>query len=116
MASGDDVHKDLYDKINANTAAVASLAATVAVLTAQNERFIKLLENDNQRLTKVFKWVAVFMFLLIIFLVTVIAYGAIGDKGLHSVRQNQPNIPGLSMSAIMPWHNNLDEWLHRQSS
>lgn len=48
------------------------------------------------------------LIVLLFFAVGVIAFGAIGKDGMHSVRQTMP----LKTAAI-PMHNDFDKWRYR---
>lgn len=103
----DAIHRDLYDKVNANTAAMSELRAELRVTNIQNAQLIDLLREQNRQQTKTFKWVAAGLFILILFLSCALAYGAIGERGLHAVRENIPTIPVNPVTDIIPWHDDL---------
>jgi len=93
--------QDLYDKVNANTVAVAALTAEVKTLTCQNAALMSLNQQRTEASERLFKWLGASMFLLIMFLSGIIGYGAIGKQGMYTVRETTP---------ITTWHNDLDDW------
>lgn len=86
MATNDEIHRDLYDKVNANTNAVTALAAQV---TANNERFGELLELVERDMKNRHREILA-LILFALFLVGIIGYGAVGKDGLYTVRQTVP--------------------------
>ena len=50
---------------------------------------------------------------LLLFSLLVIAYGAIGKEGLHSVRQTLPTVP-VDTRAALPAHNDFDKYASNQ--
>ncbi len=97
MATHDEIHKDLYDKINACTAEMKELTGAVRILTQQNERQQKII-----------KWA----FGIVILCLLIIGYGAIGKEGMVSVRSTLPSPLGHDdkTTYAIPASNDLDKW------
>ena len=72
-----------------------------------NEKLITLLERRDTTMGRVL-WA---LLVLLLFAIGVIAFGAIGKEGMHSVRQTLPSIP--QQSAAIPAHNDFDKWRRR---
>lgn len=104
MAQHDEIEKDQYDKIHELTKKVESLTGAVDVANQINIELSKLLKRALS-----------YEFYVIIILIAALVYGAIGEKGLYSVRQFVPmpmqSIPtddgttdGAVSSVIFPWY------------
>lgn len=108
MATHDEVHKDLYDKINACTAEMKELTGAVRILTQQNEKFFDIIEKQNERQQKIIKWA----FGIVILCLLIIGYGAIGKEGMASVRRSLPSLPGHEdkTTYAIPVSNDIDKW------
>lgn len=76
MSINDDIHRQLFDKVNALTESLAKVRGEVA---AQNE--------INGDLVKLLKRALSYEFWTIIVLIAALVYGAIGKDGLFAVRQ-----------------------------
>ena len=97
MPTHEEVHADLYEKLNANTAEVKELTGAVRVLTRQNERFFEMMERkDAQYIAELDKKdksqgrIVIALFVLLAFTLAAVVYGAIGRDGLHAVRETVP--------------------------
>lgn len=97
MPTHDDIHADLYEKLNANTAEVKELTGAVRVLTRQNERFFEMIEKkDTQYIAELDKKdkaqgrIVIALFVMLAFMLAALVYGAIGRDGLHAVRETVP--------------------------
>lgn len=99
MATQDEIHRDLYEKVNLNTIAVGSLTSEVranndhfekilATTTQHFESMISMMERDMKRRHREVLGLVMFAF----FCVGIIGYGAIGKDGLYTVRQTVPAI------------------------
>ena len=122
MATREDVEKDQYDKIHALTAEVKENNGRVEQLTASvdvaNQLIIKQMEQSAEEhkaavaelrsmhdsYAKMTKWFIGALVVIILFLIGVIAYGAIGEKGMYAVRDAMPKVAGV------PWHNDLEKY------
>ncbi|MCQ2299926.1 MAG: hypothetical protein MJZ81_07380 [Bacteroidales bacterium] len=112
MATHDENFKEIYDRINSLEQGQAEtngyLRAVVengkmqyeqtkdviATFTAGTDKYIKL----------VWKMVLILTFGFFVAIFAVI-YGAIGDKGLKSVRESIPSIPTAGfLNPAIPWH------------
>ena len=112
MPTHDDVHKDLYDKINTCTSEMKELTGAVRILTQQNEKFFSLIEKQNEREQKIVKWA----FGIIVICLLIIGYGAIGKDGMFTVRKAIPTFPSEDTHSTyaIPPHNDLDKWKNQQ--
>lgn len=98
MATQDEIHRDLYDKLNANTYEVKELSGVVKVLTAQNERFFDMLEKKDEMFMRALRalfWIAVL-------LIAALIYGAIGDKGFNAIADRIPAVPANTTISVSP--------------
>ena len=81
MAQHDDIEKDQYAKIEVLTKTVSELTGAVSVLN-----------KTNTDLTSTLKRALFYQFIVIVFLILVIAYGAIGERGMYAVRETMPSV------------------------
>lgn len=114
----DMIHRDLYDKINSNTNAVAALTAEVNVLTKQNERFFQLIEKKDENFMKCLNWFGWLVAAIVLALLAALIYGAIGADGLKAVRETLPAEPkngrrATTTSEPMPWTDDVAAWFRR---
>lgn len=79
MAQHDEIEKDQYAKIEVLTKSVSELTGVVSVLNKTNTDLVATLRRTN-----------FYQFLTIVFLIAVIAYGAIGERGMYAVRETIP--------------------------
>ena len=93
MAQHDDVEKDQYAKIEVLTKTVSELTGAVSVLN-----------KTNTDLTSTLKRALFYQFIVIVFLILVIAYGAIGERGMYAVRETMPSViqQGTPRSPAVP--------------
>lgn len=79
MATNEDIHKDIYARMNDTDRKLSESIGKWDVIISQNERLINLLGRA-----------IFFMFVLAMVELAAIIYGAIGKEGLHAVRQAVP--------------------------
>ena len=93
MAQHDDIEKDQYAKIEVLTKSVSELTGAVSVLN-----------KTNTDLTTTLKRALFYQFIVIVFLILVIAYGAIGERGMYAVRETMPSViqQGTPRSPAVP--------------
>ena len=93
MAQHDDIEKDQNAKIEALTKSVSELTGAVSVLN-----------KTNTDLTTTLKRALFYQFIVIVFLILVIAYGAIGERGMYAVRETMPSViqQGTPRSPAVP--------------
>lgn len=93
MAQHDEIEKDQYLKIENLTKTVSELTGAVSVLNKTNTDLVATLKRS-----------LFYEFLTIIFLIAVIAYGAIGERGLYAVRDTVPSMvrPNAPRSPAVP--------------
>ena len=81
MEHNDDIEKDQYAKIEVLTKSVSELTGAVSVLNKTNSDLVTTLKRS-----------IFYQFLVIVFLILVIAYGAIGERGMYAVRETMPTV------------------------
>ena len=93
MAQHDEIEKDQYAKIEVLTKTVSELTGAVSVLN-----------KTNTDLTATLKRALFYQFIVIVFLILVIAYGAIGERGMYAVRETMPSViqQGTPRSPAVP--------------
>ncbi len=77
--SHDDVHAEIFGRINSLESKIDDTNGYLRGVVESNEKLIKLFTKALYILAGI-----------VLFLLCVVAYGAIGDKGLRSVRENAP--------------------------
>lgn len=89
MSTNEDVHRELFERLNKNEDQISNLLGKVGILVEQNDKFLKLI---GKAISALF-WVCVM-------LIGAIIYGAIGKDGFYAVRSlpttvafDQPAIP-----------------------
>ena len=100
----DAIHAETFRRINTLESKMDETNGYLRGVVESNEKLITLLEKRDTTLNRVV-WALI---VLLFFELGVIAFGAIGEEGLHAVRQNLPNLP-TSHTAI-PAHNDFDKW------
>ena len=93
MAQHNEIEKDQYLKIENLTKTVSELTGAVAVLNKTNSDLVATLKRS-----------IFYQFLVIVFLILVIAYGAIGERGMYAVRETMPSViqQGTPRSPAVP--------------
>lgn len=86
----DQIHVDLYNKVNACTTAVTALTTELktlkAAMSAETTRYVDLLHRQQDKQFRIIGC----LFLAILFCIGIIGYGAIGQKGMYTVRNTMP--------------------------
>ena len=100
--SHDDIHADLYKRVNTLESKIDETNGYLRGVVESNEKLITLLEKRDTTLNRVI-WA---LLVILLFSLGVIAFGAIGKEGMHSVRQSLPTLPATA-EAIPP-HNDFD--------
>ena len=77
----DKIEQDQYAKIEVLTKSVSELTGAVSVLNKTNSDLVTTLKRS-----------IFYQFLVIVFLILVIAYGAIGERGMYAVRETIPSV------------------------
>jgi len=108
MATHDDIHADLYKRVNSMESKIDEMNGYLRGVLEFNEKLI--VQNDklirqNTRNTYLF-------FLLGLVGWLVVAYGAVGRDGLKSVRQTLPSVP--IQADALPAHNDFDKYATNQ--
>ena len=97
----------LESKVDETNGYLKGVVESNEKLFAQNDKLIALLERRDTTQNRVL-WA---LLVLLLFAIGVIAFGAIGKEGMHSVRQTLPSLP--QQSAAIPAHNDFDKWRYR---
>ena len=97
----------LESKVDETNGYLRGVVESNEKLFAQNDKLITLLERRDTTQNRVL-WA---LLVLLLFAIGVIAFGAIGKEGMHSVRQTLPNLP--PQSAAIPAHNDFDKWRYK---
>lgn len=101
--SHDDIHADLYGRVNQLESKIDETNGYLRGVVESNEKLIALLEKRDTTLNRVI-WA---LLVILLFALGVIAFGAIGKEGMHSVRQSVP-----TLAAVPPDHD-FDKWMRR---
>ena len=101
------INNQLFGRLNSLESKVDETNGYLKGVVESNEKLITLLERRDTTMGRVL-WA---LLVLLLFAIGVIAFGAIGKEGMHSVRQALPNLP--SQSAAIPAHNDFDKWRYR---
>lgn len=121
MAQHDEIEKDQYAKIEVLTKSVSELTGAVSVLNKTNSDLVTTLKRS-----------IFYQFIVIVFLILVIAYGAIGERGMYAVRETMPTVvcptaprtpsvpipdgSGANEAAIAPApYNDLEKYINPQT-
>ena len=104
--SHDDIHADLYGRVNALESKIDETNGYLRGVVESNEKLIELLKKRDATQSRI-TWALV---ALLFFAVGVIAFGAIGKEGLHSVRDTLPKMPTTAWA--IPAHNDFDKWMN----
>ena len=110
----DEIHAEMFGRINTLESKVDNtngylrgVVESNEKIIKQNDRLIGLIEKRDAAQGRVI-WA---LLLLILFALGVIAFGAIGKEGMHSVRQTLPTMP--QTADAIPAHNDFDKWRGR---
>lgn len=88
MPTNGEVHREIFEKVNANTISVTALVAEMKIRNDYEDKLIMLLEKAQNKL---FRSVIV-LGIIVLFCVGIIGYGAIGKDGMYTVRNTSPSI------------------------
>ena len=97
MATNDEVHRELFAKVGTLANSVSELSGAVTVLNKTNTDLVGLLKKSLS-----------YEFYVILILIAVLIYGAIGEKGFITIRNSVPkpfpyNTDDQQSSFIAPW-------------
>ena len=98
----------LESKVDETNGYLRGVVESNEKLFEQNDKLIALLERRDTTQNRVL-WA---LLVLLLFAIGVIAFGAIGKEGTHSVRQTLPQMPKSAWLFPMT-HNDFDKWRHR---
>ena len=101
------INQQLSSRLNTLESKVDETNGYLRGVVESNEKLITLLERRDTTMGRVL-WA---LLVLLLFAIGVIAFGAIGKEGMHSVRQTLPNLP--PQSAAIPAHNDFDKWRYK---
>ena len=101
------INNHLFGRLNTLESKVDETNGYLRGVVESNEKLITLLEKRDATLNRVI-WA---LLVILLFALGVIAFGAIGKDGMHSVRQTLPALP--QQSVAIPAHNDFDKWRGR---
>lgn len=107
MATQAQINQQLSSRLNTLESKVDETNGYLRGVVESNEKLISLLERRDTTMRRVL-WA---LLILLLFTIGVIAFGAIGKEGMHSVRQTLPAMP--QQSVAIPAHNDFDKWRYR---
>lgn len=82
----DEIHQNLYERINDTDTKLSELIGQTSMLVSQNDKLMKFLEKDGQR----FQRIIYTLFAVVMVLVGAVVFGAIGKEGFYAVRTLSP--------------------------
>ena len=82
MGRDDDIHDDLYHRLNETDGKLSELIGQTSVLVAQNDKLMKLLEKDGARFQKIIYT----LFGILLLLIGTVVFGALGPEGFNAVK------------------------------
>jgi hypothetical protein len=94
----------VYDRINSVESKVDETNGYLRGVVESNVNLIDLLKRRDTTTNRI---ITALVFLLL-FAIGVIAYGAIGERGLKTVRDTLPTMP--TQTYALPAHNDFDKW------
>lgn len=95
----------VYDRINSVESKVDETNGYLRGVVESNVNLIDLLKRRDTTTGRI---ITALVFLLL-FAMGVIAYGAIGERGMKTVRDTLPSVPTQQTNAL-PAHNDFDKW------
>lgn len=99
-----EVNQELFRRVNALEQVYSETTGYLKGIVESNEKLIKLFSR------------ALYILAAIAFLsLFALIYGAIGERGLKSVRESVPSIP-MRQTAALPAHNDFDKWKRKMSA
>ena len=101
------INNQLFNRLNSLESKVDETNGYLKGVVESNEKLITLLERRDTTMGRVL-WA---LLVLLLFAVGVIAFGAIGKEGMHSVRQVLPKVPTTTWA--IPAHNDFDKWRYK---
>ena len=109
MSGQSDINEAIFDRIEKIEGNVESMSATLAEMRGMVSTSMKATDKMISLLGKTV-WALV---ILLFFFAGAVIYGAIGEKGLKSVRDALPSTPSLPLKPDYPLPNppdGLDKW------
>lgn len=107
VQSQQQINNQLFKRVNDLEADQSETKGYLKAIVEQNEKLIALLQKRDASTGRII-WA---LFGVISILLFALIYGAIGEQGLHSVRQSMPMVP--QQTAAIPAHNDFDKWRYR---
>ena len=107
------VHAEIFNRINKLESKIDDTNGYLRGVVESNERVVAVNEqllvliDKRDRAQARIMWA---LMMLLFFALGVIAFGAIGKDGMHSVRQTLP----IDTAAILPHPDGLDKWRARK--
>lgn len=101
------INNQLFGRLNSLESKVDETNGYLRGVVESNEKLITLLERRDTTMGRVL-WA---LLVLLLFAIGVIAFGAIGKEGMHSVRDTLPKMPTTAW--VIPTHNDFDKWRYK---
>ena len=99
-----EVNQELFRRVNALECVASELSGYFKGMVDNTKELIGLMRNEQKH----HKIVVGILATLLAFCIAALVYGAIGEKGLHSVRQTMP----LAVSDAITADNYFDRWMY----
>lgn len=106
MPTQSQINNQLFGRLNSLESKVDETNGYLKGVVESNEKLIALLQKRDATQSRI-TWALV---VLLFFAVGVIAFGAIGKDGMHSVRQTMP-----LKTAAVPLYNDFDKWRYHRA-
>lgn len=103
-ATQGEINKELFKRINSLERVASELSGYFKGMVDNTKELIGLMRSEQKH----HKVVVGILATLLAFCIAALVYGAIGDKGLHSVRQTMP----LSVGDAITAGNDFDRWMY----
>lgn len=97
MKTHDEIHAEIFGRIN-----------TLESKIDDTNGYLRGVVESNEKLIRLFSKALYILAGIVLFLLGVVAYGAIGDKGLRSVRENAPVVFAIPANT-----HDFDRWQSR---
>lgn len=103
MATQGEINTEVFRRINSLEKVSSELSGYFKGMVENTKELISLMRNEQKH----HKVVVSILASLLAFCIAAIIYGAIGERGLHSVRQTLPT------AVAIPAHNDFDKFCRK---